>query len=643
VKFALSKLDNSQVLVISIFLASVPLYFWLPSWIAVWSISFCALQLSGGIRKTNTVVSSFIGLLALGILIYTFGVTYSMDFCVALLTLIAAIKPLEARTHRDMAVTLCMAYFVTLTSLWYSNALSVAIYAALAILVSTASLGYVNGAFSSLGNSAKLASRVLLQSLPLALILFVAFPRLNGSLWGLNISTSGKTGFTDSFSLGDVGALAKDNSVAFRVEFENKLPPPQERYWRGVVFSNFDGKNWTENMLAPFLNAKLTGTNPITYNIILEPHGQSWIFSLDFATTTPKGSAQMANGIVRSYRKITERKLFSVTSAQTPLKYIDNPMRRLTTKVPKSINPKTKAIVDSWNIKNLSPKERIQKGLDFLAAQKISYTLEPALTSGNHIDDFLFNTREGYCEHMASAYTYLMRLAGVPARVVGGYLGGELNPNGNYMIVRQADAHVWTEVWTEEEGWTRIDPTTVAAHSGEANRNNLRTQAALDRQGSGGWIRSSLLTLSLKFDSVSFAWNKWVLSYTREKQKALLESLGLRGKNFLISAAVFGSLGLALGFGLLASYLFHSAGRRRSRDPIARSYELFLKKCAKRGIKKDEAMGPHHFQMELEEAFPEVQESISSIMSLYIKLRYEEDCEDETLKDFATQVKEINL
>ena len=621
----------------SILFATIPLFNYLPIWVSSWCLIACFIQLTGISDRFPKFLGSIFAIVGFIILFTTNSAYYSLDFCVALLALMTSIKPLENNSHRDKAVSICMAYFVTLTGLWYSNNLSVAFYSLFSILICTTCLGIANNAFYNLKNSSKLASRILLQSAPFALILFVSFPRLNGSLWGLNVSADTASGFSDSISMGELSQMAKDDSPAFRVEFLGRIP--YQKYWRGIVFSYFDGKTWKEYGENPPLINKREGSNPVSYNVILEPHGKKWMFSLDYPIFAPRGSKQTQAGVLISDRPITERKMYRVTSVSAKSRFINRSTFRINTRIPKKSNPRTMELVSSWKAKGITGEDLVKEAQRYLSSNNFKYSLEPPITNGQHIDDFLFRTKEGYCEHFASAFTFMMRAANIPARVVGGYLGGELN--SNYLIVRQSDAHVWTEVWLDKYGWIRIDPTKTA--NGADYTQAGATQAASMRSRNKSLLDDFLSSVTLKIDAVNFAWDKWVLGYDREQQLNLLKSLGLAGKYFLISFIVFGLLGLTLALGLLAAYFFSSAGRKKSLDNVAKSYEKLISKFSKKGLEKPASMGPLNYQIELETAFPELKESIDSIIQLYIKLRFEENPtkEDETI--FTKKVNELKV
>ena len=610
-------LRTSKFLSASILFATMPLFYFLPTWVSLWCLFLSTLQITDLLKKIPNFAGSLLALIGLTALIATSNSHYSLDFCVALLATMTAVKPIEARTSRDQAVTLCMAYFITLTSLWYSNMLSVAFYSLLSIILTTTSLGYVNNAFTSFSNSAKLSSRILLQSLPFALVLFIAFPRLNGSLWGLNVSGDTASGFSDSLSMGEVSKISKDDSTAFRVEFISR--PPIQMYWKGIIFSFFDGKNWRQYGESSLLNQARTGKNPIEYEIVLEPHGKKWLFSLDLPQTAPTGAKQTTDGVLISDRPITERKMYKVTSVSTKSDLITRSSRRINTRIPRRSNPKTQELVMSWKAQGLRGEDIIKEAQKFLTSKDFKYSLEPPLVKGQFIDDFLFRTKQGYCEHFASAFTYMMRVAKLPARIVGGYLGGEVN--GNYTIVRQADAHVWSEVWLNKYGWIRVDPTVGVAGANTISKN--LTQASQQQRQNQDLFTKYFKVIGLKIDAVNFAWDKWVLGYDREQQENILNSLGLAGKYFTTSSIIFGLLALSLIVGLLASYLFNSAGRKNTLDNIGKNYEKLIKKFTKKGLEKPPGMGPKNYQLELETSFPELKQSIESIMELYIKLRFE--------------------
>ncbi len=622
---------KNKELNLAIFLASIPLFFHLPLGITAWCIFFPVIQSLGKVKKVSNYTTTFIGALALVILMLTYGFTYSLDLCVALLAMATCVKPMEAKTSRDNAVSLCMSYFVSLAALWYSTTITVAIYSVFSLLTTTSILAYLNDAFDTLRDSFKFSSRIILQALPLAIVLFVVFPRLSNKMWSFNISTKATTGFSDSISMGGISSLASDPGTAFRAVFYSKVP--KSLYWRGLVFNFFDGKNWKAKQNSKKFEGKRTGKNKISYDIILEPHHKKWIFSLGLPVSAPNDSKQTEDGIILAKKPITDKALYNIQSVSTNFGSLDKVSRRINTKIPNNVNPKASKLAQSWKEQGLSNKEIIKKIQSFFITQNLKYSLEAPRTSGDHVDDFLFRTKIGYCEHFATAFAFMLRAADVPARLVGGFLGGEVNKD--YIIVRNSDAHVWTEIWDEKIGWFRYDPTPGGTY--------LSTGASRDRETSiasssdFSQLRSSIL---LKLDSINFAWNKWVLGYDKVKQENLLKDLGLKGKSalFICSIVMFVFM-----LAIIIAYYFNQAGRKKALDSTGKTYEKFIKKFAKHGYKKPENMGPRDYQAELEKAFPKVEENIKLILDLYVALKYEKNAQLEDQEKFKSLVSNLKI
>lgn len=473
----------------------------------------------------------------------------------ALLTVMASFKFLESRTHRDLLILIFLCYFLLATHFLFGQSIGIALYMLLALAVITSALIALNQRDDDLpwSNRLRLATRLIALSLPIMGLLFLLVPRIPGPLWGLTQEQrGGVTGLGESMRPGDISRLIQSNEVAFRVDFDGPIPPQGKLYWRGPVMVRFDGREWTQArhyaLRQPDLEAL---AEPVSYTMTLEPHGKNWLLGLGIPVSIPDEpesylsseyqltAEHAVNDLVRyPLRSLLDYRLGVNESFDYLL---------LASQYPNRYNPRTIELGQDWARTIDDPWQIVQKGLRMFREQGFVYTLNPPRLGENSSDEFLFDTRRGFCENYAGSYALLMRAAGIPARVVTGYQGGEINEVGNYLIVRQSDAHAWVEVWLEDRGWVRIDPTAAVSPD--------RIEGGLDQALPEGEAlfrfsrRNPLLSgLLFRWDSLQYGWNKWILQYNRERQMNLMRRLGLgiRSWGDLVLTLVV-SLGALLG------------------------------------------------------------------------------------------------
>lgn len=481
----------------------------------------------------------------------------------ALLGLLVCLKAAETRTRRDARLLALLGVFVLLTHLFFGQGPLAAAHVALGLVGLLAALGRWNGPGpeSGLGAVGR-AARLGLQAAPLMVVLFVVFPRPDGPLWQLPVQAA-QTGLADEITAGEYSSLAQSRDVAFRAEFGGPLPGPEERYWRGPVYERYDGVRWGQ-VRERFESPTVEFSGPtLAYRLTLEPGNPPWIPVLDTPTTLPPGAF-----LTTAFQAVS----FSVGGSRTRHAVQGRAARlgareaqgRLTLNLglPSGESPQARALAASWA--GLPAPERVEAALAWLRAGDFRYTLTPpTLPERDRVDAFLFGSRAGFCEHYASSFAFLMRASGVPARVVGGYLGGELNPDGGYLIVRQQDAHAWAEVWLEGRGWVRVDPTAQVA----PGRVTAGLPTALARPGAEAALPPAALDrVALRVDAWQTRWNNWVAGYDGPRQRDLLGRVeaGVGGRPALLALGVAGMLLAALPLLLVA--------RRRSPapDPAAR-------------------------------------------------------------------------
>ncbi|UCD32934.1 MAG: DUF3488 domain-containing transglutaminase family protein, partial [Desulfobacterales bacterium] len=506
----------------------------LPLWIVVWCAvlwGYVILTTSSKLPRPNPFFLSMLTIVGLLGILQTYKYVLSGPAFIGILSVMAGLKPLEINDHRGRMVTIFLAYFLIITSLFEYENLAITIYMFFSVLVNTAALIHINRSQEELRNNFFLSARILTQALPLMIVLFFLFPRLPGSFFRLTRQPIGQTGFTEKLSLGDVAKLVISDKVAFRAEFKNSIPEPNLLYWRGIVFREFNGNSWSTGFRAPTRRAPLHGSNPVEYNITLEPHQKKWIFSLDLPVLAPYPAYMLDDYTMllkRNIKKKLRYKVKSYTSFNTGR--LKN-WERVSLKLPEKGNEKARILGRKWAEGADSPEEIVETALTFFRESNFIYTIKPNILRNNPIDDFLFNTQKGFCEHYASAFAFLMRAAGIPSRIVGGYVGGKVNPFGNYLIVRQSDAHVWAEVWIAEKGWIRVDPTSIVVPARVAQG----ITGALSAEELPAFLvsrqRGAFLDLwekiGLGWDALSTKWDMVFTGYSYWEQKVILSHLGI--------------------------------------------------------------------------------------------------------------------
>ena len=533
-----------------IFLVQLPHLTTLPVWVSVMGITLVASRLVLLKNPRQTLLAKALSPLGITLLAaasamlirWDYGYFVGRDPCVAFLFILVAAKFAEVRRANDATLLLCLCAFLLLTQYFYAQSILSAVLTLPAVFALAYSLSTLRDAKNPDSTSAqlKMIGVLLVQGLPLAAILFVVFPRLPGPLWSLPEDAMATTGLSDSMSPGSIGQLSLSDAVAFRVEFDGDTPAPQDLYWRGPVLTEFDGRNWGVSSLQFEANPGYSGakSNVIDYTVTLQAHRQRWLFALDSATTLPSSynAAQASHAVyTRSLGKmyddgqILARDVVSQTLRYRQSSVLNNTMPSVGKPRGESLylpgqNSRTIAFAQELHEKAGDDSAFAQAVLNHFNQQTFRYTLAPQTLGHAPVDEFMFDTREGFCEHYASAFVVMMRAAGIPARVVTGYQGGEMNED--YMIVRQSSAHAWAEAYIDGL-WRRFDPTNAVAPS----RVEGGLAAALPNESfvprmarqSPGFLRD----MQLRWDAINHHWQRLVIDFDNDSQASLWERTGL--------------------------------------------------------------------------------------------------------------------
>jgi transglutaminase-like putative cysteine protease len=636
--------DKSDTLLLlgSTLLVLAPHSLHLPIWVSLLclaTLAWRALITLGGRRMPSSLLVLPLASAAMLGVLQTYHTILGKDPGVAMLVMLVAFKMLEMHARRDLFVVVFLCFFLALTNFFYSQSIGTALVIAVAVLalVTTQLSFQYAGKVPPLRLRVRVAGTVLALATPLALVMFVVFPRVQGPLWSMpSDANSARTGMSDTMTPGNFSSLAQSEAVVFRAHFTDAAPDQAQLYWRAMVLGAFDGRTWTRTRSekAPWSVAPRTaGLSPagatLRYDVTLEPLGTRWLYVLEMPRRAPDlgtDTARMTPELEAStIAPIDQRLRYDAVSS---VGYIfqggaELPDAARWLQLPAGRNPRTVAAGRALALQD-DPIQRINAVLQRFRSEPFTYTLEPPLLGYDPVDQFLYETRSGFCEHFSSAFVVLMRAAGVPARVVTGYQGGDINPVDGYMTVRQSDAHAWAEVWLGARGWIRVDPT--AAVAPERVRRSLASaippRPPLGIEGLDGLInfstdRNSMLAqLRYRLSAVNNGWNQWVLNYTPERQRNVVNSLTAGLSNWRSLAVLAASLAL-----LWAARVLRA---RRRTDPIDALYSTLCKRLAQLGYARLPGEGPTAYAARLAAAdfAPARQRALAEFLRCYSAYRY---------------------
>ncbi len=544
----------------------------------------------------------------------------------ALLAIMAALKLLETRKRRDQFVLLFLSIFLVMSSLLREQFIwSLPYLFGSILIIMTAWLRMAAGEAQSARKSFLNSGRLILYAAPIAVAMWIFFPRISTPFWAVPIDTSrATTGLSDTMSPGDISELSQSNEVAFRVSFDGPIPEPRERYWRGLVLTHFNGRTWSGGSSGPSSRARdkieMRG-DPIEYEITLEPTRQQWVIALDVPTgwslpQTFMGPQQQLARITPIDQRISYD-IVSYTDYRIGNELGSMSRNRYSSLPPETGNPRTRELAHEMRAAAGSDRAFVDAVLTKLNQEEYYYTLEPPPLGSNSVDQFLFETRRGFCEHYASAFSVLMRSVGIPTRIVLGYHGGEINPLGGHLIVRQSDAHAWTEIWLDGLGWYRVDPTAAVAPE---RIDYGASDAALEGIGeTWGFSAPSRLLhqVVMTWDALNAKWNEWVLGYGPDTQNSFMQWLGMNEPNW--RKMLLTLVALVVGLVMLISVLLMLRYRPPPRDPAAVLYQRFVKKT---GFEPRTGETARVFALRIRGSGPVPADTVNEVTNAYLDARY---------------------
>lgn len=575
---------------------------------------------------------------------------FSTDATVGVLLVGVTLKLLGMQQKRDVLLVMYLCYFTVIGEFIYSQSIPIAVYMGFCVLLITSALMSLNQTQEAQApmRTMKMSGIILLQSIPLMLAFFLLFPRIS-PLWSVPLqSSSATTGLSENMSPGDIGDLARSAEVAFRVSFKGTPPAYPDLYWRALTMDEFDGRQWRRGFNSDqrqylgaganevrdwFENIETAGA-PVEYNVIMEPTYRNWIFTLQIPRFVDDRMFMRSDYQIESQRRVTQRLTYDASSwlqhrldPQTLL-----PDRRLRALLlPRQGNARAREFAQTLRAENPGDLDYVNAVLTHFRTEEFFYTLSPTELGENPVDEFLFDTREGFCEHFASSFTYLMRAARIPARVVTGYQGGEFNPYDGTLTVRQYDAHAWSEVWIEGSGWIRVDPTAAVA----PERINQGSDVTLQQEESFLQddmfalvrFRDSLLLndIRLRLEMMDYAWNRLVLNYDQETQFLLFSSIfgNVTRMKIVMAVAIF----MLFVTAFVAFFVFRKPAVT-PRPPATQQYLRFCEYLAKLGFARQRGETPLHYLERVTAANPQWRDDMQAVTQSYIDLAFASNDED---------------
>ena len=580
-----------------------------------------------------------------------YGTILGRNAGIALLVGLLGLKLLELRNARDYLLSLFLFYLVLLGAYLQEQAPWLGVWTLVTITVSLVAMLQLNQPQGlALRERLRLAGTLLAKALPLMLVVYLLFPRIQGTLWGLPVDAHGAlTGLSEIMRPGSINSLGESTTPAFRVTFEGAMPSPRELYWRGLVLTDTDGQSWSRRRTSPAEPESFHALGePVRYTVTLEPSNKPWMPALDLPAELPMGARAQPGYTFEHPTPVRERLTYTLSSHtryRTPPIEIEE--RASALQLPDELSPRVQALAQRWQREHPEPRAIAQQALAHFRNENFVYTLKPPLLGQDPVDEFLFITRRGFCEHYAAAFVTLMRAAGVPTRVINGYQGGEVNSAGNYLVVRNSDAHAWAEIWVPNDGWVRVDPTSaIAPERVELGIDALRRleargvapgslpAAAVLRAIELGWFEGAWRHAGWYWDIANFNWHRWVADYGKARQERFLKNFGIQNVSWeKLLALLVGGAAL-----VLLAYVAWQWRRPWMRDPVQRQYLRFCRKLARIGLVRAPHEGALDFARRCLTKRVDLQPAIEDITAKYLRLRYDRAANEEEWRAFKREV-----
>lgn len=617
----------------------LPLQQHLPLWtglVFVIVIGWRWMMHLGRAPMLNVIGKVVVVTLGIAVVIISAKGRFHLESATAFILVACLLKVLELKNQRDGYILIFISFFLLAINFLFDQGILTTLYSIFVVWLLLAALVGMHQLVSHdkktvlyVRSAAKTSGQVLLLSLPLMLILFVLFPRL-GPLWALDLeSKKAKTGLSEQMSPGDIAKLSNSDELVFRAEFLNQTPPADQWYWRGLVLDKYqqlDGRalwsasglfkqaNWFPNSWQP-----KEGVGVYDYRITQEANDKKWLFGLRGVAAMEAGIGMTRNDRIISRKKNRQRKSYQVRSAPN-MQIAPQGLNELTQQQSLQLdegNPRARQLGQQIFLEHQTDRERMTQMLRYYRQQEFSYTLQPEPMLDDDIDQFLFSNRAGFCAHFASSFTFVMRVMNIPARIVAGYQGGEINPESGLITVRQYDAHAWVEVWLAGEGWVSVDPTAQVA----PDRISLGLRNAINDDEFLTNVNFSLSKLShlpwmndlrLALDQLNYQWHQTVLSFNKKKQSEQLKKWFGQGS---LKKSLYWLAGSFLLVFFSTALLLLWNRKPVARTPLQKSLALLDKYLTRVNLQRESSEGFAHYSLRLQSAFPQQKGIIASVFT----------------------------
>lgn len=548
---------------------------------------------------------------------------------IGILLILSALKILETNTARDMQALAMVGWFLGLCQLFYAQDLGVWIYVTVSVLLIATSLIWLHGQKRTLGwrRPLKFACVLFAQAIPIVALLFLFAPRFYGSFrFSLSRGMVGMTGMSDHLDPGSVASMLDNEDVAFRADFpESQIPSISDMYWRGVVLWRCEGLTWTRVTGLRLGQPKLAGGPVIKQGITLQPHGGRWLFALDRPIGGTRDATLEPGNMLLHSRAVNFPIHYQVVSK--PENYetkIPDDHKREALRLPAKEWPRIQDLVAQLRQDAPDDEAFVRRVERWFRDEKFSYTLQPGTYGPEGLEEFLFERRVGFCEHYAAGFASIMRVANIPSRVILGYHGGEFNPRGKYVIVRQRDAHAWCEVHLAGAGWQRVDPVKSIAPERIAAgistfRENLKEEAELSKRLKELGLSDLWNETRLTWDNLNHQWNLRVINFTPDEQFNFFALVGVEKFPWMWLLVAVGALICFILWVLLYWIARHQPTRR---EIELRAYDIFCAKLAAAGVERAESEGPKDFSDRAATELPHSASEIRLLAQRYTAIRY---------------------
>lgn len=614
-------------------LAVLPQLYRLPMWFLPMTLVVVAYRFYAQlnqIKKAYNLLLMLVAVVALLMIVYSQGFGLSREISVTILITMTVLKLLETYAMRDALLVVMLCYFVTMTRFLYSQDLLLIFYLLGSAFVTTHALSILNYEKTPQWfdrKQIKSTASSLTLAIPFAVLFFLVFPRLGSPIWGSpDIFGEGKTGISDTMSPGSIVELFMDDSPAFRVTFKaGKKPDNNQLYWRGPVLWNFDGLTWTRKQHRSLRSSipHYQADDVIEYQVELENTGQNYMFGLDYVVEAPEKAFLLPDSLLYSATKINQLKYYDLESLMLERFYqpISDSDKALLLDFPAQQNQQTLQLMQRWREQGNDELQIVNRALQWFNQEAFYYSYSPPALEGEVIDAFLFDSRRGFCEHYASSFVIMMRMAGIPARVVTGYQGGV--DNGDYLLVKQSDAHAWAEVYIQSGGdsnkqpgyWLRVDPTSVVAPERveQGARQIMDTKRNLfDFE----WLKN----FRESTDKYRYQWNQWVRDFNVSKQQALFRAIGIEHRDGKSLALMM--VGILMVTALLSLVPLWWIKRKRYHS-LQKLYLQFVQLSKKSpDLYASHTQGIEPFAEQLIATHPKTKNLVEHFVAAYLQARY---------------------